>query len=107
LESNHRMSFLQKWWAWGTALLLVAYGAMSLAVPRGHLALAAVSDFVGLALLLLAAGLMLVTALRNHGQSRTFWALMAAGCFMWSISQGGWAYYEVFLRRDIPDPYFG
>ncbi len=101
------MSFLQKWWAWGTALLLVAYGAMSLAVPRGHLALAAVSDFVGLALLLLAAGLMLVTALRNHGQSRTFWALMAAGCFMWSISQGGWAYYEVFLRRDLPDPYFG
>ena len=101
------MSFLQKWWASGTAVLLLGYGAMSLVMPRGRLPLTATSDFVGLALLLLASALMLANALRNTGQARTFWALMAAGCFMWSISQGGWAYYEVILRQDLPDPYFG
>jgi signal transduction histidine kinase len=101
------MGLLQKWWALGTALLLAAYAGMSFAVPRGHLALATVSDLVGVALLLLASALMLINALRTHGHARTFWALMATAFFMWSISQCGWAYYEVFLRRDLPDPYFG
>ena len=98
---------LQKWWAVSTAGLLVVYGAMSLTLPRESLVLTAMSDFVGLALLLVASVLMLVNALRTHGQARTFWALMAAGCFMWSISQGGWAFYEVILRKQLPDPYFG
>src|SRR5437764_5896585 len=101
------MNFLQKWWARGTIALLVGYAVLSLAMPRGRLLLTAASDFTGLGLLLLAAGVMLVNALRNEGQARTFWALMASGCFMWGISQGGWAYYEVILRHELPDPYFG
>ena len=101
------MGLLQKWWAPGTAALLVAYGVVSFSLPRGNLFLTALSDFLGLALLLLAFALMLANALRNHGTARTFWALMAAGCLMWAISQAGWAVYEVILRRDLPDPYFG
>ncbi|HZQ69757.1 MAG TPA: ATP-binding protein [Terriglobales bacterium] len=101
------MKLIEKWWAAGTATLLVVYGAVSLLVPRGRLLLTTASDFVGLGLLLLAAGLMLANAFRNRGHARAFWALMATGCFMWAVSQGGWAYYEVILRRELPDPYFG
>lgn len=50
---------------------------------------------------------MTSNAVSERGQTRLFWSLMAVGCFMWSVSQGGWAFYEVFLRRDLPDPYFG
>jgi len=101
------MNFLQKWWAHGIIALVVGYSIMSLTVPRGHLILTAASDFVGFGLLLLASALMLINARRSHGQARTFWALMSVGCFMWAISQGGWAFYEVILRKDLPDPYFG
>jgi len=46
-------------------------------------------------------------AISTRGQTRLFWSLLAAGCALWTVNQGLWTYYEVLLRRDIPDPFIG
>ncbi|MBZ5599534.1 MAG: HAMP domain-containing histidine kinase [Acidobacteriia bacterium] len=89
-----------------SAALLLLYAVLSLLVPHGH-ALAAWGDITQLLLLLAASIVMTANAVSERGQTRLFWSLMAVGCFMWSVSQGGWTYYEVLLHRDLPDPYFG
>jgi signal transduction histidine kinase len=32
---------------------------------------------------------------------------MSLGMLMWSISQGGWTWFEVVLHKSVPDPFFG
>ena len=100
------MSLRQHWWIGVSAALLLLYAVLSLLVPHGH-ALAAWGDITQLLLLLAASIVMTANAVSERGQTRLFWSLMAVGCFMWSVSQGGWTYYEVLLHRDLPDPYFG
>jgi signal transduction histidine kinase len=100
------MRFRPHWWISVSAALLLAYAAVSLTVPRGH-GLVAFGDSVQLLLLLGATVVMTANAVSERGQTRLFWSLLAAGCFLWSLSQGGWVFYEVLLRRDLPDPYFG
>lgn len=86
--------------------LLLGLTVVSLILPQG-LELAVIGDTVALVLLCLVSGVMLANAFSSRGQTRTFWALMAAGCLAWTINQGAWTYYEVILRRDLPDPFFG
>jgi signal transduction histidine kinase len=40
-------------------------------------------------------------------RSRAFWALMAAGCGAWTISQGSWTYFEVYRHQPVPNPFIG
>ncbi|MBZ5707450.1 MAG: HAMP domain-containing histidine kinase [Acidobacteriia bacterium] len=89
-----------------SAALLLVYVTVSLSVPRGA-TLAAFGDITQLLLLFIASVVMAANAVSERGQTRLFWSLMAVGCFMWTVSQGGWVFYEVLLRRDLPDPYFG
>ncbi len=100
------MSLRQHWWIGGSAALLLVYVTVSLSVSRG-IALAAFGDITQLLLLFLATIVMTANAVSERGQTRLFWSLMAVGCFMWTVSQGGWTYYEVLLHRDLPDPYVG
>jgi len=100
------MSFRPHWWIGFSAALILVYASLSLAVPRGH-GLVAFGDITQLLLLIGATIVMTANAVSERGQTRLFWSLLAAGCFLWSVSQGGWVYYEVVLRRELPDPYFG
>jgi signal transduction histidine kinase len=36
-----------------------------------------------------------------------FWSLMAAGAGLWWMNVAGWTWYEVILRREVPDPFAG
>lgn len=66
-------------------------------------ALVAASDLAQL-LLLLCGTLALVPIVRkSHGRARIFWALMMLGTGFWLLYQGLWCYFEVFLRKDVPD----
>jgi diguanylate cyclase (GGDEF)-like protein len=38
---------------------------------------------------------------------RLFWTLMASGCALWLSAQILWTAFEVFLRREVPNPFFG
>jgi len=95
--------------SWGTKAavgLLLAYGASSYFLPHGYVQ-AAFADLTQLSLIVFAAALMLANAYATQSQTRVFWALMAAGCILWSANLATWTLFEVFLRRAVPEPFFG
>jgi len=89
-----------------TAGLLLAFGAATYVFSHGLL-LAAFGDLTSLLLIVLATGLMVANAASTQGQTRAFWLLMAAGCLLWTANLTTWAFFEVVLRRDVPEPFFG
>ena len=40
----------------------------------------------------------------SHGHTRLFWGLMTAGMAMWSYNQACWTWFEVVLRKPLPEP---
>ncbi|HTZ57217.1 MAG TPA: GGDEF domain-containing protein [Acidobacteriaceae bacterium] len=59
--------------------------------------------------LLLASLLVCVAgnAKTNDQRARLFWGLLALGCGLWLSAQILWTYFEVFLRREVPNPFLG
>jgi signal transduction histidine kinase len=60
--------------------------------------------------LLIITATMVVTlrnALDSRGHTRLFWGLMTAAMSMWWFNQASWAWYELWLRQPLPDPYVG
>jgi signal transduction histidine kinase len=55
--------------------------------------------------LLLASGMLAFVprALRSQGRLRLFWSMLTLGMALWLAYQLIWTYYEVFLRREVPD----
>src|ERR1700758_3105523 len=88
----------------GLLLLVGAVVAITCLAPRGF-PLTVFGDVFGLILLLLATGAMLRNAIIEP-RNRIFWALLTAGSSMWAINQWSWTWFEVILRRDLPDPFF-
>jgi diguanylate cyclase (GGDEF)-like protein len=43
----------------------------------------------------------------EKGRSRLFWILMSAGFGTWLCAQILWTYFEVFLHREVPNPFVG
>lgn len=60
-------------------------------------------------LLVLSAAFMVSArnAFDSRGHTRLFWTLMAVGMGMWTFNQGCWAWYELVLRKPLPDPFQG
>ena len=56
--------------------------------------------------MLMAAGVMLASAMRKPAPERSFWVLMAMGFSLWACNQAAWAHSELVLHQPIPDPYF-
>lgn len=46
-------------------------------------------------------------AFDSRGHTRLFWSLVAAGVGMWTSNQACWTWFEVVLRRPLPDPFLG
>ncbi len=101
------MNFGRNRWTAGTVGLLLAYAAVSLTVPKNSPALIAFGDIVTLLLMLVATVVATTRSVSTRGQVRAFWALIAAGSFLWTVNQALWTIYEVLLRREIPDPFVG
>ena len=89
------------WLAAVAALMAAAILAASF-LPRSF-GLTAFSDIVQSLLLLSGAVAFVPLALRSRGRVRLFWSLIALGVTFWLAYQMFWTYYEVFLRRDVPD----
>jgi len=92
-------------WFLAAAGVTLAFAAVSLLSHHGP-ALNAFADLTEFGLMLAAAGVMMSNALSTRGQISGFWFLMGAGCLLWAVSQGAWAFYEVLLHRDVPNPSF-
>lgn len=101
-----QMNLGRHWWSVSAGAIALLYATVSLSLPRGP----AVIVFGDVATLLLIAACTAVLA-RNAvvtlGQVRLFWALIAISCLLWTANQALWTYYEVVLRRDLPDPFVG
>jgi signal transduction histidine kinase len=81
----------------------LAFAVASLALPRGP-ALTAFFDVGDLVVTLALAASMLANARSERGPNRRFWALMGAGCVLWTFTQAAWVYFEVWRRTAFPDP---
>ncbi len=84
------------------ATLIVA----ALVLPRSF-ALTALSDVVQCFLLISGAASFVPLALHGKGRIRLFWSLITMGVSFWLLYQLLWTYYEVVLRRDVPDLFAG
>ena len=94
------------WWLPAALLLLCVHATVSALLPKGYF-LAAFGDLTQTILLLLAVAAMLLNVARTRGPARLFWMLLAAGCALWAVGQSLWVWFEVVLRRDVPDPFWG
>ena len=65
--------------------------------------LTAVSDLTQCFLLAVGTFSLVPRALRTQGRLRLFWTMLALGMALWLTYQLLWTYFEVFLRRDVPD----
>jgi len=94
-------------WLAGVSLAIVGiYAAACFALGQGD-ALTAFGNIVQCILPLLANAGLLLNAGTPHWRRNVFWMLAALACTLWMIGQFQWTYYEVYLRRPMPDMYPG
>lgn len=95
-----------KLWIAVAAGLLCSQAMASLFLHRGF-ALTALSDIVQFVLLLAGTIALLPNVFATRGRIRLFWALMMLGMAFWLSYQALWTYFEVLMRRDVPNPFAG
>jgi len=69
--------------------------------------LTAFGDIVQCLIPLVANAGLLINAGTPHWRRNIFWMLLALSCSMWMFGQFQWTYYEIYLRRPVPDPFVG
>jgi signal transduction histidine kinase len=100
------MSGRSKLWMSAAIGLLCVQALASLFLRQGF-ALTALSDILQFILLLAGTIALLLNALATRGRIRLFWALMMLGTALWMSYQGLWTYFEVLMRKDVPNPFAG
>ncbi|HEY7617736.1 MAG TPA: histidine kinase dimerization/phospho-acceptor domain-containing protein, partial [Terriglobales bacterium] len=101
------MTFRRHWWVFFSATLILGYSTLALSFPKNSPVLTAIGNLTTLLLMVFAVVAAAVNAVREKGQTRIFWALLGTGYLLWAVNQGMWTVYEVFLGREIPDPFVG
>ncbi|HZQ70380.1 MAG TPA: histidine kinase dimerization/phospho-acceptor domain-containing protein [Terriglobales bacterium] len=100
------MSLRSKSWILLSAAVVLAGALASLLLEAGF-TLLIISDIAQCALLLGAVVSFLPSVSSTRGRVRLFWTLMSLGLVLWSSYQLLWTYFEVALRRDVPNPFVG
>ena len=100
------MAARAKLWSIGIVGCLAALVVAALALPQSF-RLTAFSDIIQCVLLLSGTICFVPHAVRSEGRMRLFWVMMALGIAFWFVYQLLWTYFEVVLRRDVPDPFGG
>ena len=88
--------FIRRLIRWGL-LLLAQAGALS----------STFGDIVQCFVPLIANAGLLINAGTPHWRRNIFWMLLALSCTMWMMGQFEWTYYEIYLHREVPDPFAG
>src|SRR3984957_447831 len=50
---------------------------------------------------------LFANSLVEEKRTRLFWILLGLGCAAWLVGQSIWTYFEVVLRKDVPNPFIG
>ena len=95
------------WWIIVPWLLVVGgYALVSLLVPPGR-NLTTFGDIVQCLVPLFANAGLLLNAASPNWRRNSFWMLLAMGCSLWMIGQLQWTYVEVYLGKEVPNPFIG
>ncbi|HTS04776.1 MAG TPA: histidine kinase dimerization/phospho-acceptor domain-containing protein [Candidatus Eisenbacteria bacterium] len=70
---------------------------------RQSFGLTAFSDILQCVLLFSGTLAFIPLTTRSHGRTRLFWLLIVVGLSLWTSYQLWWTYFEVILRREVPD----
>ena len=100
------MSRRSKIWIFALGLLVAGQILAALAFPRGF-AVTAFSDVTLSIVLLSAAAACIPIAVETRGRIRGFWVLLATAQALWLSYQLVWTYFEIYLRREVPDLFSG
>lgn len=100
------MSKRSQFWLAGVGGLLAALVLAALILPRSF-QLTAFSDVIQCFLLISGAASFVPLVLRSQGRMRLFWSLITLGVSFWLLYQLLWTFYEVVLRREVPDLFAG
>src|SRR3954463_15608248 len=79
---------------------------MPMVIGRGF-ALARFGDITQFLLCAVITGIAVRNAVVQQRAGRLFWALISVGLVAWTVNQGCWVYYEIFLRQEVPEPFVG
>lgn len=93
------------WLARGFGILLAF--ALAPLVVRNEAFRIAFGDIVPFLVLGVSSFLAARNALDSRGHTRLFWSLLGLGLAMWCVNQASWTWYEVIVRKPIPDPFEG
>jgi len=102
MSDTRRVARLMAAWA----IFLGAYAGVSFYLKPGA-SLSAFGDIVQCFVPLIANAGLLINAGTPHWRRNIFWMLLALSCSMWMMGQFEWTYYEVYLHREVPDPFGG
>ncbi|MGA2388249.1 MAG: HAMP domain-containing sensor histidine kinase [Candidatus Sulfotelmatobacter sp.] len=92
-------------WFHRAGAVTFVFAGLSVALPHGR-AQGAISDFTYLFLLLTIGITMLFNAWATQGVQQRFWVLMGSGYLLWASNALSWTYYDIVLRKAMPDPWF-
>ncbi len=90
--------------AWG--LLVGGYCIAALTVSNGR-GLTTFGDIMQCAVALFACVGLFLNSFSSEKRTRVFWILLGLGCAAWLVGQSIWTYFEVVLRKDVPNPFAG
>ena len=99
------MPWRSKLWVLAACVLVCAQVVASLTLHE--FTLVAISDLTQLALLLSGTLALVPLVRKSNGRARIFWVLMCLGIGFWLLYQGMWCYFEVILRKDVPNLFSG
>jgi signal transduction histidine kinase len=86
--------------------LLLAYAVAPILFPSPSFRVA-MGDIVPLLVMLAAFAVSARNAFDSRGHTRLFWGLVAASMAMWSFNQSCWMWFELVVRKPLPDPFPG
>ena len=102
MSSSRTLTWILAVWAGVLGVFAVAP-----LVFRTEQSLTSFADIVQCLIPLLANAGLLMNAGTPHWRRNVFWMLMAVSCTLWMIGQFQWTYYEVYLKKPLPDLYPG
>ena len=82
------MASRRHWWAVTGVALICAYSALPFIFAKNSFPLTAAGDITTMLFMAAAAIAALSNAIIQRGQNRVFWALLSAGCFLWTTNLG-------------------
>jgi len=102
MSDARRIAWLVAAWT----VFLGVYAGVSFYLKPGP-SLSAFGDIVQCFVPLIANAGLLINAGTPHWRRNIFWMLLALSCSMWMMGQFEWTYYEIYLHREVPDPFAG